>query len=76
MTFETSIQLRFNDTDAFGHLNNAIFATFAESARMAFLEEVAGFRNNLILAHLSIDFVAQVKFEDTLKVTTKQSFLL
>lgn len=70
MIHSIDIQLRFNDTDAFGHLNNAVFATFTESARMAFLAEVAGFEDNLILANLNIDYLAQVKFTDTLRVTT------
>ncbi len=70
MTFFTDIQVRFNDTDMLGHLNNATYATFSEYARLIFLEEVAGLSDNLILAHLSLDFIKQVKFGDTVKVST------
>lgn len=30
----TPIQVRFGDTDRFGHINNASFATYSESARI------------------------------------------
>lgn len=70
------IQLRFADTDAFGHLNNAVFATFAEVGRIAFWrdrldrevapDDTAG----MILAHLSMDFRQQVRLHDQVSVTT------
>jgi acyl-CoA thioester hydrolase len=72
----TPIQLRFADTDAFGHLNNAVFATFAEVGRIAFWrdlldrevspDDTAG----MILAHLSMDFRQQVRLHDEVSVTT------
>jgi acyl-CoA thioester hydrolase len=30
----TSDVIRFGDTDAYGHVNNAVFATFCESGRV------------------------------------------
>jgi acyl-CoA thioester hydrolase len=71
MTFVTDIQVRFNDTDANGHLNNATYATYSEYARILFLNDVAGLNDHLILAHLSLDFIKQVKLGEEVKVTTK-----
>ena len=74
---ETTIQVRFGDTDALGHVNNAVFATYAETARIAFFREAAGMyaspddTGGFILARLAIDFRAQVKLGHEVKVRTR-----
>gem|GEM_PF-7071886 len=55
------IQLRFSDTDRLGHVNNAVFATYAELGRLAFLRELGMTDQGLILARLAIDFLRQVR---------------
>lgn len=65
------VQLRFSDTDRLGHVNNARFATFAELGRLAFLRELGTTVEGLILAHLSIDFLRQVRLEDECHVVTR-----
>jgi YbgC/YbaW family acyl-CoA thioester hydrolase len=42
--FETDLQLRFGDTDAMGHVNNAKIVTYLETARMHFFAGVLGAR--------------------------------
>ncbi|MBI2777019.1 MAG: acyl-CoA thioesterase [Chloroflexi bacterium] len=37
-----SIEVRFNDTDAMGHVNNAAYLTYAEIGRAAYVVEVTG----------------------------------
>src|SRR5262249_47526237 len=37
-----SVEVRFADTDAMGHVNNAVYLTFAEAARVAWWSEVTG----------------------------------
>ena len=69
--FRSDIQVRFNDTDALGHINNTSFALYAEYARVAFLDNLRTGDVYLILAHLGIDFVKQVKFRETVYVTTQ-----
>ncbi len=66
----TPIQLRFSDTDALGHVNNASFAVYAELGRLAFMNEMGGIVRSIILAHLSIDFRRQVELGATVEVTT------
>ena len=64
------IQIRFADIDMMGHVNNAIFATWAESARMAFVHAGQPGLMAVILAHLAIDFRRQVEFGDAVEVLT------
>ncbi len=66
----TDIQVRFGDTDALGHVNNASFAAYAELARLDFLELFGGSVRSLILASLYIDFRRQVAFTDEVYVET------
>lgn len=65
------IQVRFADTDAVGHINNATYATWTELARLRFLEESGNSPVNFILAHLSIDFRRQVDYTDTVRVESR-----
>lgn len=39
---EVPLQVRFGDTDALGHVNNAAFAAYAEIGRLEFFREVVG----------------------------------
>ena len=66
----TDVQVRFGDTDALGHVNNASFASFAELARLDFLKRFGGSVRSLILASLYIDFRRQVAFTDEVYVET------
>lgn len=66
----TDVQVRFGDTDALGHVNNASFASFAELARLDFLNRFGGSVRSLILASLYIDFRRQVAFTDQVYVET------
>lgn len=72
----TEIQVRFGDTDALGHVNNAVFATYAETARIDFFRSVAGMYSEpgetggFILARLAVDFRSQVRLGQKVEVTT------
>ncbi len=74
--FRTDIQVRFNDTDALGHLNNTSYALYAEQGRVAFMDT---FRAEgvlpegvfVILAHLELDFLQQVRYGDRVHVLTR-----
>lgn len=70
MTHHTDIQVRFADTDALGHINNASFALYAEYARVHFLKTLDTDVQTLILAHLSLDFRKQVRFGEEVAVKT------
>jgi acyl-CoA thioester hydrolase len=64
------VQLRFGDTDMFGHVNNAAFASYTELARLRFLEALGHPPAGLILARLALDFRRQLHFGDELELET------
>lgn len=68
--FRTDIQVRFADTDALGHINNASYATYAEMARLDFLLAIGEPVERLILANIAIDFRRQVLATDRVHVTS------
>jgi acyl-CoA thioester hydrolase len=67
----TEIQVRFSDTDALGHLNNTAYALYAEQGRVDFLDRFRSEGVYLILAHISLDFLRQVRFRDSVYVLTR-----
>jgi len=65
-------QVRFRDLDPMGHVNNAVFLTYLEQARIAFFEEL-GFPiglddMNMIVARVEIDFRAPVRLGQEVEV--------
>jgi acyl-CoA thioester hydrolase len=57
--------VRFGDTDAMAHVNNAKFLTYLEDARVGFFRHASGELINLgglILARTEIDFVKPIVF--------------
>jgi acyl-CoA thioester hydrolase len=66
--FSVDICIRFRDIDSMGHVNNAVFFTFFEEGRKAFLNEVLNIPNpddyNFIIAHIYCDFLKPVKIND------------
>ena len=65
------VQMRFRDTDMFGHVNNAVFATWIEIARIAFLRGLGPPSGDLILARLEMDFTRQVVYGQRIAVETR-----
>ena len=61
---------RFRDTDAMGHINNAIYVTYLEVARQEYWRAIAGVpdyrRVPFILAHVTIDFRSEALVNDVL----------
>jgi acyl-CoA thioester hydrolase len=72
----TPIQVRFRDTDAFGHVNNAVFFTYIELARVRYLIDVLEpnepfERMPLILARVELDFRSPIMFGEEVEVETQ-----
>ena len=68
MTFVHEETVRFRDLDSMGHMNNAVYATFLEQARLAFLSQYGAHVQNMILARLEIDFRSPVEFGETIEI--------
>jgi acyl-CoA thioester hydrolase len=72
----TPLQVRFRDTDAFGHVNNAVFLTFLELARIRYLLDILEpdetfDRLPLILARVELDFRSPIQFGEDVEVATQ-----
>ncbi|MFB6112797.1 MAG: acyl-CoA thioesterase [Halodesulfurarchaeum sp.] len=62
--FRTSIPVRHVDRDRLGHVNNAVYATYLEEARIAYFEEALGLsleERSMLIASLSIDFEGDIR---------------
>ena len=75
--FVTTDKVRYNDTDRQGHVNNAVFATFMELARVELLHHPElGLKEagaSLVLARLAIDYRAEVHFPGEVQIGTRVS---
>ena len=64
------VDVRFRDMDSMGHVNNAVYFTYFENARIAYWRAVPGVRSrrNLeyILARAECDFRSPTTIEDEL----------
>lgn len=71
--FATSVQLRFRDLDAMGHVNNVVYLTYCELARTQFYMQHAFKRSlhdiDFILAHAEIDFLSAAEWGDEIEVS-------
>jgi acyl-CoA thioester hydrolase len=74
-----SVEVRFGDTDAMGHVNNAVYLSYAEAARLAWWSDVTGETivregdrtEGLILAEAQVAFRSPVYFGETVVVETR-----
>jgi acyl-CoA thioester hydrolase len=64
------LQPRFRDTDAMGHINNAVYVTYLEVARQEYWRALGGAQDYrrvpFILAHVTIDFRSEALVRETL----------
>jgi acyl-CoA thioester hydrolase len=67
------IQLRWSDADAFGHVNNAAYFQYYDTAKIDYVRSVCppmgdGFA--IVVVHLEADFLSQVFTTDHVEVQT------
>ena len=70
-------RVRFRDLDPMGHVNNAVYLTYIESARVAFLQDLGAAPTledmSIIVARIEIDFRAPVRFGEEVDVSVRVS---
>jgi acyl-CoA thioester hydrolase len=73
--FSVPIEVRFRDLDAIGHVNNAVYLTYVETARVAWWLHVtgrAGIRAiDIILARVEVDYRSPVVLGEALDVAVR-----
>ena len=74
-------QARFSDLDPMGHVNNAVYLTWIENARIEFLRRVGAFDQpdtsemTMILARAEVDFRAPLGFGDRIEIGVRTARL-
>ena len=68
--FTIPLELRFSDMDSMGHVNNAVYFSYFEQVRIAFLDSILGKKiryseNGIILANAHADFKRPVVYRDS-----------
>jgi len=76
----TRLEVRLGDLDPFGHVNNAVIATYVEQGRVLYLRDVLGTGVDpvsmpFILARLEIDYLSQVQFTDAVEVGSRVDWI-
>ena len=65
-------QVTFRDLDAFGHVNNGVYLTYIENARIGYARDVIGIESLegllMIVASVKIDFRSRANLGDTLEI--------
>jgi acyl-CoA thioester hydrolase len=72
------ITVRFRDIDAMGHVNNAVFFTYLETARVDYMRNVALrtqskklFESGLILAQITCQFKKPIFYGESVEVGSR-----
>lgn len=69
------VDVRFRDIDAVGHVNNAVYLTYLEQARLAYWTKLTGKTElrdiDIILARVEIDYRSPVAYGENVDVTVR-----
>lgn len=70
-------EVTFRDLDVFGHVNNAVYLTYIENARLGYLREVLSVESLedllVILAKVRIDFRSRASLGEMLEIGARVS---
>ena len=70
-------EVTFRDLDVFGHVNNAVYLTYIETARIGYMREVLGIDSLddllVIVAKVNIDFRSRATLGEVLEVGARIS---
>lgn len=73
---KTPIQIRFNDIDPVGHVNNAVYQEYFDCGRMAYFEKILKIKENIreewvVIANITTDYINQVYLHDKIRLESK-----
>jgi acyl-CoA thioester hydrolase len=71
--FETDVAVRYRDLDTYGHVNNAVYLTYCETARSRLVREVFDVAfdeldHGFVVAHFEVDFRRPVRDAEAVSV--------
>ena len=68
------LQIRFNDVDKFGHVNNTVFFSFYDLGKTEYFASVCPNvdweKDGIVVVHIEADFLAQIYGSDHVAVQT------
>lgn len=77
-TFRTTlpIQIRFNDIDPLGHINNNEYFSYFDLGKTTYFEELRGLAVNwlegfIVIAHMDVDFLRPIFYKEQIVVDSK-----
>ena len=81
--YQHAIEVRFSDTDAMGHVNNAVYLTYFELARAGYYQAVTGrvfetlaeTDRSMIMAHARVEYRAPTFFGETVIVACRAAWV-
>lgn len=65
--YSVELEIRYRDIDALGHVNNSVYATYAEQARTLYCRDVLETSLAslpIVVASLSIDYVRPIELDE------------
>ena len=73
---EEKIQIRFNDVDVLGHVNNAVQLNYFDYGKLCYFDTLKKSRVNwqeaeLVIVNLNVDFFSPIYMDDDISVRTK-----
>jgi acyl-CoA thioester hydrolase len=74
--FSTEMEVRWRDVDALGHVNNAVYLTYLEQARVRYFEEIGlGFGTDagMILAEITCTYRSPLSLSERVTVWMRVS---
>jgi acyl-CoA thioester hydrolase len=67
--------VEFRDIDVAGHVNNAVYLTYLETARIDYLRDVLGIESlddpAVIVANVNVDFRSPARFREDIEIGTR-----
>lgn len=74
------VQIRFNDIDALGHVNNAIYMEFFDLGKATYFTDVNGgpvdWRTaNVVVANVNCNYLAPIYFHEPIEVQTQAEYV-
>jgi acyl-CoA thioester hydrolase len=78
--FHTDVETRFRDIDAFQHVNQAVYLTILEEARLRYFENVLQVTipeamKDWVLADIHCKYLAPIRYGDRLEVAIKVQWI-
>ena len=63
--------VRFRDLDSLGHVNNAVYLTYLEQGRIAFLEARGAATESVIVGRVEIDFRSPLRLGEEVEIRVR-----